>query len=561
MVDAGALSTKFWVSEQQGSTTFRWKQDMRNTLRTYGLLIFENSDLGKQCPQLGMWLRKHYFGLPLAAKQDAARTGIASSDRPLMEEPDQDSSDPDEFDVPIGSVGRSTNGSADRHLEHLRLDKKELVHFGANFCRNTTDKRVRTCFKYMEIHALQCLNVLLASDENSSGQGHDHGSDSEPDISEYVNAVDLITTAVGSSRSVLSAFAYNPDEPVDEILCEGHVDRGLITCTTNLDGGLEVFIDGRWLRVPPTRGLVCFAGLLLERACPPRTDGSPLVRAVRHRIVSTGAKRFSVAFKLRADCFKLPLQASRNWEQSPCDRLGRIEDAIAEQLRSVNLPPRRLYKRRDAEVADTQSCDVLPNTAENIALGSAGFVQHSWHNDMPWQLKPRSLGWTDFCSEWGRKFAEWEARKFNLHFVSSEWKQELEDNRMFFARPGQVDVADKVLQTVELKWSTLVTDKVSDKFSINFTEDLFVVPDHPLRCLEQHRSKSCKKERESLCRTNSYKPYKDQHHLAGGLDNILKLFEDVVPHWGEVFALLTAQKAAVTQNVRHLVYVCEVRGD
>jgi isopenicillin N synthase-like dioxygenase len=72
-----------------------------------------------------------------------------------------------------------------------------------------------------------------------------------------------------------------------------HVDSGLMTLLAQ-DGiaGLEVEDRaGTWIGVPPTEGtLVVNFGKLLERW----TGGR--VRATRHRVVGSGAERFSVPF-------------------------------------------------------------------------------------------------------------------------------------------------------------------------------------------------------------------------------------------------------------------------
>jgi len=78
-----------------------------------------------------------------------------------------------------------------------------------------------------------------------------------------------------------------------EVVCGAHVDSGLVTILGQCDeSGLQAqATDGSWLDVPPSKeGFVVNFGGLLARW----TGGR--VRATRHRVLSSGAERFSVPF-------------------------------------------------------------------------------------------------------------------------------------------------------------------------------------------------------------------------------------------------------------------------
>lgn len=82
------------------------------------------------------------------------------------------------------------------------------------------------------------------------------------------------------------------DERV-EVVCGGHVDSGLVTILAQCDApGLQAqATGGRWVDVPPTDdGLVINFGGLLARW----TGGR--VRATMHRVLSSGAERYSIPF-------------------------------------------------------------------------------------------------------------------------------------------------------------------------------------------------------------------------------------------------------------------------
>lgn len=421
------LRTDAFVTKFHGSSSIRWSDEMRSALRKHGVLIFEKSDVEQECPQLCSWLQKHYFGLSGRAKTEASGRGEYQSGghaRALMEEPDLDSSD---LELPLQGT------------EHLRLEKKQLVHFEASFCRGTTDKRLRSCFEYMETHALQCVDALI----NENHFGEDVVDEAHRPLvrDAMLKPVDLGVTARDSSRSVLSAFVYNCEAPMGELLCEDHVDRGIFTCTTNVDGGLEIFVDGGWLRLPPTRGLVCFAGFFPGRVLKD-SNGNPCVQAVRHRVVSTGAGRVSIAFKLRPDFSKLPRELFHE--------MYTLQDEMDRQFLSVNQPVRQLYQRRAEEdeapvsggAAQVRDCPV-----ETIALGHSGFVRHCWRNGVPWQAKPAETTWGKHCAEWARKIREWESRTFLLHVQAAHYGG---------------GPAPAVRETVEVKfgWERMMTDLV-----------------------------------------------------------------------------------------------------
>jgi isopenicillin N synthase-like dioxygenase len=78
-----------------------------------------------------------------------------------------------------------------------------------------------------------------------------------------------------------------------EVVCGAHVDSGLVTILAQCDvAGLQArSSDGSWLDVPPSEhGLVVNFGGLLARW----TGGR--VRATQHRVLSSGAERFSIPF-------------------------------------------------------------------------------------------------------------------------------------------------------------------------------------------------------------------------------------------------------------------------
>jgi isopenicillin N synthase-like dioxygenase len=100
-------------------------------------------------------------------------------------------------------------------------------------------------------------------------------------------------------------FTTWQDERV-EVVCGGHVDSGLVTIVAQPDtAGLQAKSkDGVWVDVPPAEdGLVVNFGGLLARW----TGGR--IRATKHRVLSSGAERFSIPFffEPRPDAVIAPL--------------------------------------------------------------------------------------------------------------------------------------------------------------------------------------------------------------------------------------------------------------
>lgn len=151
---------------------------------------FVISNIEKKYPDLREWLQTHYLSLNVDSKDFL--------------------------------------GGAKTHPERLQLQEKRLVHFNTVFCQETTDMRVKESWQYMECHARMCLNAITWNDERK--------------LVDDVSKVELRKCCDASDSSVLSVFVYDA-QPTGTVICPDHVDRGFITCTTNQDGGLEVFID------------------------------------------------------------------------------------------------------------------------------------------------------------------------------------------------------------------------------------------------------------------------------------------------------------------------------
>jgi len=175
--------------------------------------------------------------------------------------------------------------------EKMELPGKECVHLSKAMVETQDECAAKAAFRGFDRLARGILLALQAADPAF-----------QPDV--YGDEFGNFTAGAGVYRDklkplldskdaghLLSIFSYS-----GEGACIEHVDRGFITLVTNTDGALQVQdSQGKWLDVPPTNGLVAFAGKTLEFL----TQGK--FPAVPHRLASGRATgRVSLAFKLRA---------------------------------------------------------------------------------------------------------------------------------------------------------------------------------------------------------------------------------------------------------------------
>jgi len=361
------LETDFTLFTFYGFSTFRWPAGCAERLRKYGVLSFVNSDIEKSSPDLREWLQLHYLSLDVDSK------------------------------VFVGGVKDG--------LERLQLRGKKLANINADFRKKTTDRRLKDCWSYMECHARQCLSAFI--------------SDEKLDLVDNVSQKALELTCEDSSSNVLSVFVYDA-KPTGSVICPDHVDRGFITCTTNQNGGLEVFVGNRWLAIPPTKGLICFTGYALHKI----SGGK--VPMVRHRVVSVSPEkqRISIAFKLRPDSFRSVF----------CGSLNQMMEDFELEYRSVNQP---CYEDHEAPSAIADWA--LVGTS---SLRTSAYLKHCVTNGIPWQQKPTGLLWQDFCKSWNEKVRVWAQKQFKIWSGISR---------------GVFRYLSRVSPT-QRKWSDLLTD-------------------------------------------------------------------------------------------------------
>jgi len=337
-IDASVNSgTDFKLNINRGSNASNWPIELVENLRKFGVVNFVNSDIEESSPDLREWLQSHYLSLDVDSKV---------------------------------FVGGAKDG-----VERLQLREKKLVNIKTEYYEKTIDKRLKKCWSWMEVHARQCLSVFTSNEKLK--------------FIDNISAEELVSSCKNSRQNVLSVFSYD-SKPAGSIICPDHVDRGFITCTTNQDGGLEVYVNSRWLTIPPTKGLICFAGYALHKM----SDG--VVPMVRHRVVSTSPqkKRISVAFKLRPSVL------------GPCNSLNKIMDKFDVEYRSVNQPA---YQDREA----------LPAVSDwalvgNSTLRTSAYLKHCVRNGLPWQQKPNELLWSEFCKSWNEKVRVWGQKRFKI---------------------------------------------------------------------------------------------------------------------------------------------------
>jgi len=317
--------------------TFKWPEGLTERLRKLGVVIFVKSDVETKYPDIRKWFKTHYLSLDANSKD---------------------------------FVGGSNNG-----FERLQLGEKKLAHFGKFFLQKTTDIRAKDCWKYMETHAMLCFKSIIWGLQ----------------LVDNVSPSALCKTCNESNSSIMSVFVYDA-QPTGNIICPDHVDRGFITCTTNQDGGLEFFVNGQWLAVPPTNSLICFTGYAIHKM----SGGK--IPMVRHRVVSRSPdnKRISVAFKLRPD----------RWKSRLCGPLSKMMQDFEGQYSSVNKPQYQSLEKPstfgDLAVVGTSS------------LRPAAFLELCLKNGLPWQQKPPELLWPDFCKRWNEKVRAWDEKEFQF---------------------------------------------------------------------------------------------------------------------------------------------------
>ena len=150
-----------------------------------------------------------------------------------------------------------------------------------------------------------------------------------------------------------------------------HVDRGLLTLVTNHDGALQVLLQGKWIDVPRTNGLVVFAGKTLELL----THGK--YPAVVHRIApGRGSGRVSLAFKLRAPPeTKLVLHGEHD-ESAAMTTVGDFFDMHVDKPGlSINRPSPSRPRQAERMAANNGYADT--NTPELVCAQHAQLACHS----------------------------------------------------------------------------------------------------------------------------------------------------------------------------------------
>jgi len=240
--------------------------------------------------------------------------------------------------------------------EKMELPGKECVHLSKAMVETQDECAAKAAFRGFDRLARGILLALQAADPafQPDVYGDDQGNFTAG-AGVYRDKLKPLLDSKDAGH-LLSIFSYS-----GEGACIEHVDRGFITLVTNTDGALQVQdSQGKWLDVPPTNGLVAFAGKTLEFL----TQGK--FPAVPHRLAfgrATG--RVSLAFKLRA-----PLAAELVLQHGDVTTVGELfETYVDAPGLSINKPPAPPALARAARSSDSRA------HGESAAVSAGGYRQ------------------------------------------------------------------------------------------------------------------------------------------------------------------------------------------